>query len=77
MAYRYSKVITKGGMTRSSAKSHIACEQALLFGQAKRASRVLEGPVSCTHPNRRAGSQAKSHIRQLKNHDEVHDDDVC
>ena len=48
MAYRYSKVITKGGMTRSSAKSHIACEQALLFGQAKRASRVLEGPVSLT-----------------------------
>ena len=45
MAYRYSKVITKGGMTRSSAKSHIAREQALLFGQAKRASRVLARPV--------------------------------
>ena len=46
MAYRYSKVITKGGMTRSSAKSHIARAQALLFGQAKRASGVLARPVS-------------------------------
>ena len=44
----------------------VACEQALLFGQAKRASqeRASEGPTRLTRPNRRPCSQARLPVVQ-------------
>ena len=52
-------VVSVTSVAVANGEIEVACEQALLFGQAKRASRERASEARLFRPNRRACSQAK------------------